>query len=335
MNAQAVTSETKFSDGSHQSGPAYHAYLERSSRSWEFNSMYQDISAGFDSEAGFINRTDYRRFSNFISRRFHPEGKFLVAHSANLFQQSLWDHNGTRLDHLLNPVYEWNFPRFSSFSIFTVWEHEQLRPQDFSSLSTNRDYAHLVGGAQVNTQYFKWLNLAMEMDWGTATNFVPRTGPPVLAYQNTAFVRATVRPTKGLTIENTYLMTRLLDQDTKLNIFNNHIIRSKWNYQFTKEFSLRLIGQYSTTIANPFLTTLQNTKGFNGDVLFTYLLTPGTAIYAGYNSDLQNLDPRLLRVCDGLPCSPGQGFDGLLRTRSGFINDGRQIFIKLSYLFRY
>jgi hypothetical protein len=173
------------------------------------------------------------------------------------------------------------------------------------------------------------------MDWGTATNFVPRSGPPVLAYQNTGFVKATVRPTKGLTIENTYLMTRLLDQDTKLNIFNNHIMRSKWNYQFTKEFSLRLIGEYDTTIANPFLTTLQNTKGFNGDVLFTYLLTPGTAIYAGYNSDLQNLDPRLERVCAGLPCAPGQGFDGLLRTRNNFINDGRQVFIKLSYVFRY
>jgi hypothetical protein len=335
MNAQAVTSETKFSDGTHESGPAYRVFAERSSRALEFNTMYQDISAGFDSETGFINRTDYRRFSNFISRRFHPEGKLLIAHSANLFQLSLWDHNGTRLNHQINPNYEWDFPRNSSFAIFTVWEHERLRPQDFSTLATNRDYAHVVGGAEINTQYFKWINLSAEMDWGTATNFVPRTGPPVLAYQNTGFVKAIVRPTKGLTVENTYLMTRLLDQNTNLNIFNNHIMRSKWNYQFTKEFSLRLIGQYNTTISNPFLTTLQNTKGFNGDVLFTYLLTPGTAIYAGYNSDLQNLDPRLQRVCADLPCIPGQSPDGLLRTRNNFINDGRQIFIKLSYLFRY
>jgi len=335
MNAQAVTSETKFQDGTHESGPAYQVFAERSSRALEFNTMYQDISAGFNSETGFINRTDYRRFSNFIGPTFHTEGKYLTAHGPRLFQLSLWDHNGTRLNHQLNPQYEWDFQRNSAFVIFNVWERERLRPADFSSLVTNRDYTHVIGGAQLNTQYFKWLNLSMEMDWGTATNFVPRTGPPVLAYQNTGFVKATVRPTKGLTVENTYLMTRLLDQDTKLNIFNNHIMRSKWNYQFTKEFSLRVIGEYDTTIANPFLTTLQNTKGFNGDVLFTYLLTPGTAIYAGYNSDLQNLDERLLRVCAGLPCAPGQGFDGLLRTRNNFINDGRQIFIKLSYLFRY
>jgi hypothetical protein len=335
MNAQAVTSETKFDDGTHESGPAYQVYLERSSRALEFNTMYQDISAGFDSETGFINRTDYRRFSNFISRRFHPEGKHLVAHSANFFQLSMWDHNGTRLNYQLNPNYQWNFPRNSAFSIFAVWEHEQLRPQDFSTLTANRDYAHVVGGAEIDTQYFKWINFSMEMDWGTATNFVPRNGPPILAYQNTAFVRGVVRPSKGLTIENTYLMTRLLDQNTNLNIFNNHILRSKWNYQFTKEFSLRLIGQYVTTIANPGLTVLPNAKNFNGDVLFTYMLTPGTAIYAGYNSNLQNLDPRLLGGCSGLTCPVGQSPDGLLRTPNHFINDGRQIFIKLSYLFRY
>jgi hypothetical protein len=173
------------------------------------------------------------------------------------------------------------------------------------------------------------------MDWGTATNFVPQSGPPVLAYSNTGQLRATVRPMKSLTVENTYLMTRLLDLDTGANIFNNHIIRSKWNYQFTKEFSLRLIGQYTATISNPALTTLQNTKAFNGDVLFTYMINPGTAIYAGYNSDLQNIDPSLQRLCSGAPCAPGESFDGLLRTRNSFINDGRQIFVKISYLFRY
>jgi hypothetical protein len=69
---------------------------------------------------------------------------------------------------------------------------------------------------------------------------------------------------------------------------------------------------------------LQTTKNFNGDVLFTYLLTSGTAFYAGYNSNLQNLDPTL-----------AQPPDGLFHTRKSFINDGRQVFIKVSYLFRY
>jgi hypothetical protein len=335
VNAQAVTSQTRFSDGTRVSGPAYQVFAERSSRNLEFNTMYQDIAPGFDTETGFINRTDYRRFSNFVAWTFHPEGKHLTAHGPKVFEISMWDHNGTRLDYQFNPNYEWDFPRNSSFTIAANWERERLRPEDFSTLAANQDYPHIIGAAELKTQYFKWINFGIEADWGTATNFVPRTGPPVLAYQNTGVVHAVVRPAKGLTVENTYLWTRLLDQDTSLNIFNNHILRSKWNYQFTKEFSLRMIGQYVTTIANPGLTTLQTTKNFNGDVLFTYLLNPGTAIYVGYNSDLQNLDPSLQRVCGGLACAPGQSFDGLARTRNAFLNDGRQVFVKLSYLFRY
>ena len=127
------------------------------------------------------------------------DGAFLTAHGPRLFQLSQWcNHNGVRLNYLLNPQYEWDFQRNSSFTIFSTWEHERLRPVDFSALTANRDYTHLVGGAQINTQYFKWINLSMEMDWGTVTNFVPRAGPPVLAYQNTSSVgRGVVPPFPG------------------------------------------------------------------------------------------------------------------------------------------
>ena len=330
MNGQAVTSETKFNDGSHQSGPAYQAFLERSSRKVEFNSLYQDNSAGFETNTGFFRRPDIRRFSNFFSYRFRPEGKRLVAHGPNMFTINLWDHNGTRLQHLINPNYEVDLQRNTFFGFFSQWEWERLRPSDFSALTQNRDYPHTVYGPFFGSQYFKWIGFNGEVDFGTATNFVPRTGPPTLANFMAIPLRATIRPVNGLTIENTYLLTRLTDPQTHLNIFNNHIIRSKWNYQFTKEFSLRLTGQYVSTLANnaltglAALTSLQNSKQFNGDVLFTYMVHPGTAIYAGYNSDLQNLDPSLLQTPDGL-----------LRRRSSFINDGRQIFIKMSYLLRY
>jgi hypothetical protein len=329
-NAQAVTSETKFNDGSHQSGPAYQVFLERSSRKVEFNSQYQDNSAGFITSTGFFRRPDIRRFSNFANYRFRPEGKRLVSHGPNLFTINLWDHSGTRLQNSLNSNYQFNWQRNTYFGFFGNLERERLRPADFSALAQNQDYPHHLYGPFFGSQYFKWIGFNGEVDLGTTTNFVPRNGPPTLANFTAVSLQATVRPVNGLTMENTYLLTRLVDPRTNLSIFNNHIIRSKWNYQFTKEFSLRLTGQYVSTLANnaltgpAALTSLQNGKQFNGDVLFTYLVHPGTAIYAGYNSDLQNLDPSLLQTPDGL-----------LRRRSAFINDGRQIFIKLSYLFRY
>lgn len=52
---------------------------------------------------------------------------------------------------------------------------------------------------------------------------------------------------------------------------------------------------------------------------------PGTALYLGYNSNLQNLDPSLFVLPSG----------DLLRTPNFFLNDGRQFFVKFSYLFRF
>jgi hypothetical protein len=46
----------------------------------------------------------------------------------------------------------------------------------------------------------------------------------------------------------------------------------------------------------------------------------------GYNSDLQNLDP-------SLAIDPNSG--GIARTRNGYMNDSRQFFAKVSYLFRF
>jgi hypothetical protein len=58
---------------------------------------------------------------------------------------------------------------------------------------------------------------------------------------------------------------------------NNHIIRSQWNYQFTRELSLRAILQYNGLLANPTYSSLRTTKDLSTDFLITYLVHPGNA----------------------------------------------------------
>src|SRR5205807_2369644 len=108
-----------------------------------------------------------------------------------------------------------------------------------------------------------------------------------------------------------------------LTTVTNHILRSKWNWQFTRELSARMIFQYAAVLSDPLISSLSPTKNFNADFLITYFVRPGTAVYVGYNGNLQNLDRRLIPAPTGL-----------LTTRDSFINDGRQFFVKLSYLFR-
>ena len=96
------------------------------------------------------------------------------------------------------------------------------------------------------------------------------------------------------------------------------------NYQFTRTFSTRAIVQFDRLNAVPARTSLQSRKNLNLDVLVTYLRTPGTAFYAGYNDNLQDIDP-LSRL----------GHDGSqLRSAGGLSSNGRQFFVKMSYLFR-
>ena len=70
-------------------------------------------------------------------------------------------------------------------------------------------------------------------------------------------------------------------------------------------------------------TSLGTSKNFNADFLLTYLLNPFTALYIGYNRNMDNLE--LLRY------SP---YNQLLRTQ-GLLPDGHQFFVKFSYLFNF
>ena len=322
---QALASSTKFNDGSRIAGPSYQIYLERSTRALEFNTLYNDTAPGFETDTGFYRRPDIRRFSNEFMYRFYKKSpKKLIWQGPSIFTINNWDHSGTRLEYFSNVNYRWVFRGQTIIGIYGNLGHERLRPIDYDTLLANQDYTHYQRGFFFATALSKIWTFNTEMNWGQDTNYSPRTGPPVVG--TSGFVQAglNVRPARGLSIANTYLLSRLRDKVTDQNIFNAHIIRSKWNYQFTRELSLRFIGQYNAVLSNPTYTTLQNTKNFNADFLATYLVHPGTAVYVGYNTNLQNLDPALVNTPDGL-----------LRTRSRFLNDGRQVFVKISYLFRY
>jgi hypothetical protein len=338
LDAQAVGSQTRFNDGTSASGAGYFLYIERSSRKLEINSMYKDNAPDFQTRTGFFQRPDIRWFSNFAQRRFYVEGKHLLWHGPSIFTRNIWDHNGLRIEYFTNANYKWFFSNRNNIGIYANYGRERLRPADYSQLTNNIDMPHDQVGFFFNSQYFNWVTLNIEANVGRDTNYDPvQCGstlgdcpitalPPGPGKSRFAQVSAVFRPNKGLTIENTFFYYSLRDVNTNLNFINNYIARSKWNYQFTRAFSLRLIGEYNGNIANSAFTSLQNAKSFNADVLFTYMVHPGTAIYVGYNTDLAN-------IYRPLTSNPND-YTELLRSNH-YLNDGRQLFVKVSYLLRF
>ena len=340
----------------HYAGPAERLELHRDGLHFTYDGIYNDISPGFVSIPGFINRVDIRETLQEADYRFRPTKGWIVDWGPSVVARYDFDHTGLRLDTDYIPYF---VIQGRGQTLITLRPYEQLRerlrPQDFCfygycSALTNQDFHEHMSGASVQSGYFKKATFLASYFWGDAVNFVaaPSTTPgpfnqPFVAREDNAQVSLTLRPMKPLKIENTYLFERLRSTNAAFlfaqsetpgagrGIFNDHILRSKINWQFTPKLSLRLILQYNALLAgtpgvgSPY-TYLPTSRQFNGDFLVTYLVHPGTAIYVGYNSDLQNLN-----VVPATLSSPGF----VTNTPRGYLNDSRQFFVKVSYLFRF
>jgi hypothetical protein len=341
---QGVVSSTQNS-GSYSAGSAYKADLLYTSRHVFHEGTYNDISPGFTTVPGFVNRVDIREYREDTSYFFRPRGGPVVNWGPELVGHWTWDHSGLRLDTDYFPALSVVLKRQTRVYLVPYEEfRERLRPdKDYvvplgGDPLLNLDFHEHDSGISVSSSPLTQLTVGGQYFWGDTINFVPGLVPPFnqpyLARWDFANAVASIRPFTQLKIDNTYLFTRLRTRDTGANIFNNHIIRSKWNWQLNRELSLRVILQYTALLTqnrpgdltNTYpLTSMPTSKNFNTDFLITYLLHPGTAVYVGYNSNLQNLDP-------GLGIDPNIG--GIGRS-DRLINDGRLFFVKVSYLFRF
>ena len=158
----------------------------------------------------------------------------------------------------------------------------------------------------------------------------------------------TLRPSSRFRLDETLIYYRLGTRASWTTppfspgqrVFNNYLNRTRRNYQFTKELSLRLILDYNGTIANTQLfdrprslggsdnaeRPFAPTKQFPTDLLSTYLLHPGT-VYLGYNNGYTDLT-----LYPGAPpvLPPFVKLQGAHNNSTT-----RLFFLKVSYLFRY
>jgi hypothetical protein len=328
VNLQAITSATQFLNGTRIAGPAYEATINRRGRKFNMSARYSDRSPGFFTETGFVTRPDIRDFSTNFRYSWRPEGKRFIAWGPGIMSGATWDHAGTRLNWIVSPSVNFEFRGYTNFSFFYAIENELLRPGDAPNVASTLDFHRITRGASFSTQALRFLTVSGSTRFGQRIHIdPPGLAPPTLEDRWSGDLGFTLRPTRQLRVDNTYIFFRLTRRADDSGIFSNHIIRSKWNYQFTREISARLIFQYDALLANGLHTSLPTRKNFNADFLFTWLVHPGTALYLGYNSNLQNQDI--------LPCAPPATCSTQLVRTKYFRNDARGLFVKFSYLFRF
>ncbi len=130
--------------------------------------------------------------------------------------------------------------------------------------------------------------------------FIYRADPPAIGRGHDISAELIVKPTDKLSVTFDYSRSRLSNIVSGQLLFDGYIARLVGIYQFNTKLFVRLIGQYD-----------EFQKEFEIDPLFSYKLNAFTIFYAGSTHSLQGY---------------GEPY--------GFVQTGREFFIKLQYLLR-
>src|SRR5229473_3045237 len=294
-----------------QQGNALWAEASYTGRNFNFSTNYNDFSPNFCTELGFVNRIDIRQNYALGSYLWRPKHSKILDFGPGFSETVDWDHNGVLQDWQAVAVFQVELTKQTTLSVSRGEAYER-----FDNIGFRKHSGYVLA----STQPYKWISFSARYTQGIGENFFPAPGLlPFLGDTRRVNFGFSLRPSSRFRVDETFIYSKLGTRAGSTpagsapghNVFNNYLNRTKLNYQFTKELSLRLILDYNATIANSQLFDVQRslggsddpngpfapTKQFTTDVLLTYLLHPGTAVYLGYNNGYSDLNLR------GLPPS--------------------------------
>lgn len=330
---QAVESSTKNLDGSYMAGPGSYVEVTRSGHSFNFDNTYKDYSKGFQTQVGFIPTTNYHYEQNHTNYQWYPKHGPLQDWGLEASSNIAFDHQGNRIFHYTSVDPFFQFARNTTIAPIFGQNSDTVGPQNGYALAHNLNFTENYIGVVYRSAPFPQLNFNVVMFRQGNVNYNPVPGAaPALLNDQQVQALVSVQPIRQLTAENTYLLDRNFNAHNSSFVYESQTLRTKVNYQFTRSFSARAIVEYDSVLANPLQTSLVRTKQLSTEALLTWLPHPGTAVYLGYNNDLQNIDRTVCQRMPGGGCDPNLPIEP---RSTNYLNDGRQIFLKVSYLLRF
>ena len=335
---QAVESSTMgptatSSAKTYSAGPASYFEVQRAGHAFNLDNVFKDLSSGFQTQLGFIPTTNLYNNQTYATYQWFPKNKLLQSFALDALQILGWDHQGNRLYHYSTFSPYFTFARQMAVAPQVGQNSDTLGPQDGYPLAHNVNFTENFGGLVVKGSPFKQLQINLTGLRSGNVNYNPVAGGvPFLLNADEIQALVTVAPIRQLTADNTYLLDRDHSSSDGAFVYESQVFRTKINYQFTRSISARVIAEYDSTLANPAETSLQRRKQIGTQALFTWLPHPGTVLYVGYNNDLQNLDRSLCNRGLNGACDPT---NPLPPRANNYLNDGKQIFVKFAYLFRF
>src|SRR6185369_7331200 len=138
---------------------------------------FRDVSHDFESQLGFVPRTDIRALSHYGSLVFRPEWGPFLAISPRGFEALFWDHEGERvyMEHGGGVLFD--LKRQTTLNVWYNGMRERLRPEDYATIASTRLYSYRNVDVYFSSSAFRAVTLTGDV-WmhATAVNYNPAPG---------------------------------------------------------------------------------------------------------------------------------------------------------------
>lgn len=286
-------------DGEKYGGHGAYVSLKRAARHWNSDLSYWDSSPTFRAANGFVFRNSERRLVWHNIYAFYPNNRVFDEIRPNIKLTRRWNAFSIRK---AQSIENWIDLKLKSQTNVTVGYdiyYERFGGVLFRDIPLF--YAEVSSAFSDMVRFGVWV--------GLGDRIARYEDPPALGDGSHVDVWGTIKPIQRLVIEPVLAYSTLSRKDNGEEIFDGYILRTRVNYQFTRELFLRLVLQYDD---------------FEGaldvEPLLSYEINPFTIFYVGANTNLQDYDHRSLVPLD--------------RSGDGFEPTAWQWFFKLQYFYR-
>ena len=269
--ASRTTSEPTGPNASKTSATCGQAHLQRvdfDGEKWFLYSYARDVGSNLRLDSGFLPRAGFSQMFHEFGYRIRPQqqGGWYVEMKPEVFVSAIRTRQGKIDEAFTDASFQLLLPRAIFAQTFYSFSRDHFAGKDLSYR-----YLGLDGSA---APYRRW-SVGWSVRLGGASYFGDE--PQVGRGGVNSTVGLTIRPTTRLATETLQIHSSLRSQFGGALLFNQNIWRERTTYQFNRFWSIRSITEYNAA------------RGRLGiSQLLTYLPSPNTALYVGYNDLLAN-----------------------------------------------
>jgi len=298
VSFRAVGSQYRDIAALESNGHIVDAAYRKEGRKLGYAVFYDEISPGFKTDSGFVQRVDERQAIANVFYRWWPQN-WIVNHGPRFSYNRNHEFSGILQDHGINVGYMAQFARNIFFNVGTDRDMERYLKVDFDKVRYN-----FGGGVNASRK----ISVGGFGSVGDQIRYVTDPAVPYLGRGSNYNLFVTVKPISRLQSELNLQTSDFYNVTTESKEFDIKIYRLLTTYQFTNRMLVRNILDYDNYA-----------EKFGVNVLFTYRVNSGTVFFVGYDDRYQQAN----LITDSI------------LTATDYTRTNRAVFAKLQVLFRY